>query len=68
MEVTVTNFKNDCEGTMEIGFSTGESFIVKYDPMGFGIGIIKLMMESSWKRFEGTPTEFAKAVEKMLEN
>ena len=32
MRATVADFRNDCEGTMEIGFSTGEVFSVKYEP------------------------------------
>ena len=66
MKATVINFKNDYEGKMEIGFSTGEVFSVEYDPMGFGIGIFELIIKSAWARFEGTPEEFAKAVEEML--
>ena len=66
MKATVIDFKNDYEGTMEIGFSTGEVFSVKYDPMGFGIGIFKLMIESCWAKFEGTPKDFVEAFKEIL--
>ena len=66
MKATLTNFRNDFEGRMEIGFSTGQTFTLEYDPRGFGAGIVELIAKSAWGKFEGSPRDFVKTIKKML--
>lgn len=64
--ITVTNFTNDYNGTMEISFSNEETFTVKYNANGFGIAVFQKMIETAWDKFTGTPKEFSEKLEKAL--